>query len=163
VLDAEVLDRGVAVVGAAAESDALGRVTTPPREGLGVMELEGVARVAAATGCRDERAAAAVALRDFAAHCCGDVPGTRRTPRFGIRVLPRSVGFCEARASHVPQQRRERVIEDRRQIAVGNAVAQQRLRFAQLRVRSGVRSELHLGSTSFSGVSCGASSLTAAR
>jgi hypothetical protein len=140
-----VLHRRVVIVCPAAQLDALDPVAPRPGPGLLVVELDEVARSAAAPAPGDERAAAPISCR----HCPLDLRRnvSRCRPRFfSFRPVGRSwTGrLGELLALRILDEQRQGASEDLGEIPRGDLVAEQSLRLAKLLAQVPARRELDL-------------------
>src|SRR4051812_37047009 len=122
------------------EPDAVGAVDVRPREAVAMIEFQHARFRAPVTVLVDERAAAAIALEHFALDGVGDVA---RTPGLGHRG-PRLAAHAKAFLLDLLEQDVRCLLEDRRQVSVGNPVAQQILRLPELVVARAACGELEL-------------------
>src|SRR5713101_4448767 len=125
------------------QADPVRSVQTRPREPVLVIEFQGASLGAPPAALVGERAAATVALEDRALDRVGNVTRTRFVSLFG-GGLSRLPTRGEALLLHVFDQRVECLLEDRRQISVGDAVPEQILRLAELVTTRATRGELEL-------------------
>jgi len=107
------------------------------------MELQEPLLVAAAAGGADECTPSSVALPHRPLDLCGDVARAGNL-RWGLFVdpLPGAIRGGMLLLSQLLQKHGQSPIEDRRRIAIGDLVAQERLRPPQLLMRFGARREL---------------------
>ena len=101
------------------------------REAVAVIEFQGACLTAPAAMLIGERAAAAVALEDLAFDGVGNVTRTRFVGVFG-RGLSRLPNRGESLLLHLLDEQVEGLLDDRRQVSVGDAVAEQILGLAEL-------------------------------
>ncbi len=116
--------RGVLVVRTAEQADPVRSVERRSCEAVAVIEFQGACLAAPAAMLVGERAAATVALEDLAFDGVRDV-----TRRRCVRVFGRSPSrFPTRRESlllHVLDEQVECVLDDRRQVSIRDAVAEQ--------------------------------------
>src|SRR5216684_4699333 len=135
--------RGVLVVRTTEQADPVRSVEMRSREAVAVIEFEGRSLAAPAAMLVGERAAATVALEDLAFDGVRDV-----TRRRCVRVFGRSRSRLPTRGEslllHLLDEQVECLLEDRRQVSVGDAVAEQILGLAELVMTRATRGELEL-------------------
>src|SRR5216684_5706105 len=148
------------VVRTTEQADPVRSVKTRSREPVQVIEFQGAGLAAPAPMPVGERAAAAVALEDLAFDGVRNV--TRR--RF-VRVFGRSRSRLPTRGEslllHLLDEQVECVLDDRRQVSVGDAVTEQILGLPELVMTRATRGELEL--EGFLGERCNYSPLIASR
>src|SRR5712691_6829371 len=135
--------RGVLVVRTTEHADSVRSVAMRSREAVAVVEFQGRSLGAPPPTLVRERAAAAVALEDLALDGVRDVTRRRCVPAFG-RSLSRLPTRRESFLLHVLDEQVECVLEDRRQVSVRDAVAEQILGLAELVTTRAARGELEL-------------------
>src|SRR5713101_7261403 len=115
---------GVLVVRTAEQADSVRSVEMRSREPVAVIEFQGACLGAPPPTLVRERAAAAVASEDLAFDGVRDVTRGRCVRLFG-RNLSRLPTRRESLLLHVLDEQVECALEDRRQVSVGNAVAEE--------------------------------------
>src|SRR5216683_1870531 len=152
--------RGVLVVSTAEQADPFGSVELCSREAVAVVEFQGRSLAAPAAMLVGERAAAAVALEDLALDRVGNVARRR-----GVGLVGRSLSRLPTRGEslllHLLDEQVECLLDDRRQVSVGDAVAEEILGLAELVMTRPTRGELEL--EGFLGERCNYSPLIASR